>query len=143
MIDRGGEVTLFTRPRRFGKTLALNMVKTFFEKKIGFHGEVLSSEHYFKGLNIIRDEKYREQMGKYPVIFLTFKSAKQPNFEVVYECLKREITKEFERHRYVLTSDTMLASNKEQYCNIMNRTADYTEYATSLKSPVRMPGKIP
>lgn len=60
-------MNVFTRPRRFGKTLALSMVKTYFEKEVDLQGNVIDNSHYFQGKNIINaGEKYTNHMGKYP-----------------------------------------------------------------------------
>lgn len=74
-----------------------------------------------------------EKMGKYPVIFLSLKAAKQPDFHMSYEVLKSEIAKEYERHRYVLESENLISSYKEQYRKLMNQRADKAEYSQSLK----------
>ena len=92
ILDQGGQVTLFTRPRRFGKTLALTMLRTFFEAEIDRDGELKDNSHYFAGTKIMAaGEEYTDHMGQYPVIFLSLKSAKQPTFELAYEMLKRQI----------------------------------------------------
>ena len=75
LLDRQSYVSLFTRPRRFGKTLALDMLKTFFEKELDEVGNVLDNRHYFDGMKIMSaGEKYISNMGQYPVIFLSLKS---------------------------------------------------------------------
>lgn len=77
LLDKGGKVNLFTRPRRFGKTLALSMLKTFFEADVDEEGNLTDNSHYFEGMKILQaGEKYTGQMGKYPVISLSLKSAK-------------------------------------------------------------------
>ena len=76
LLDNRSEVNLFTRPRRFGKTLNLSMLRYFFEK-----GDKDNS-HLFQGLKIMEaGEKHLSHLGKYPVISLTLKSAEQPTFE--------------------------------------------------------------
>ena len=106
LLDKGGAVNLFTRPRRFGKTLALSMLRTFFERDTDIDGRVTDNSHYFEGKKIMEaGEEYTCHMGQYPVISLSLKSAKQPNFEVAYGQLLEEIAAEFKRHRYAV-SDT-------------------------------------
>ena len=82
LLDNGTLVSCFTRPRRFGKTLALSMLKTFFELEMDSKGNVIDNSHYFEGMKIAEaGECYMNQQGKYPVISLSLKSAKQPDFE--------------------------------------------------------------
>ena len=72
IIDSAAEVTLFTRPRRFGKTMNMYMLKRFFECDMDSKGEIIDHSKCFNGLKIMSaGEKYKEHMGKYPVIFLT------------------------------------------------------------------------
>lgn len=78
VIDKGSVVNLFTRPRRFGKTLALSMLRTFFEQQTDQIGAVIDNSHYFEGMKILQaGEQYTCHMGQYPVISLSLKSAKQ------------------------------------------------------------------
>lgn len=134
LLDKGGLVNLFTRPRRFGKTLALSTLKTFFEKDMDISGDITDNSHYFDGMKIAQaGEEYTKHMGQYPVISLSLKSAKQPDFETAYEKLREGIAFEFKRHRYVLKSDDLLESEKAHYKAIMEQSGEYADYATSLK----------
>lgn len=134
LIDKGGTVSLFTRPRRFGKTLALSMLKTFFEAEIDQKGNKIDNSHYFDGMKIMdAGEAYTSHMGRYPVISLSLKSAKQPNYQMAYQCLIDEIVSAYEKHLYVLSGDALLPANKEKYRAIMEYRASEADYATSLK----------
>lgn len=134
ILDKGGEVNLFTRPRRFGKTLALTMLQSFFEKEIDNKGAIVDNSKYFQNTKIAATGKgYMQHMGQYPVIFLTLKSAKQPNFEMAYASLTDEIQKEYYRHRYVLDANALSDMQKEAYQNIMNGKAEAVTYAKSLQ----------
>ena len=85
IIEQGGKVTLFTRPRRFGKTLALSMLETFFELEYDSDGNVIDNSRYFAGKKIMdASREILDKMGKYPVINLTLKSAKQPSFKEAF-----------------------------------------------------------
>ncbi len=129
ILDKGGETNLFTRPRRFGKTLNLSMIKYFFEKPI----EVESNKHLFEGLNIMKaGEKYTSLQEQYPVIFLTLKSAKQPSFKLAYACLIDDIANEFIRHSYVLECDDIIDEDKEKFKAIRGQKADEKDYAKAL-----------
>lgn len=102
IINSGAEVTLLTRPRRFGKTL--NMIKLFFEKS---EEETAS---LFQGLKIWHcedTEKYRCEQGKYPVVFLTLKDIKCDSWGETYEKLKNMIQLEYNRHAYLLQSECL------------------------------------
>lgn len=134
ILDRGGSVNLFTRPRRFGKTLALSMLKTFFEQDTDIQGNVTDNSRYFDGMKISKaGENYNQYMGQYPVISLSLKSAKQPDFDMAYRMLVDQISSEFKRHRYILSKDVLLEDEREQYEGIMLRKAGRAEYATALK----------
>ncbi|MBW6409670.1 AAA family ATPase [Clostridium weizhouense] len=127
LIDNKADVNLFTRPRRFGKTLNMSMLQYFFEKREE------NNSYLFEGLNIMQaGEKYTSHMGQYPVINLSLKSAKQPNFELAFKCIKEEITNEFRRHEYILQSDE-LTNEKEQYLRIVKGDDEEGLYITSLK----------
>ena len=130
LIESNAKVTLFTRPRRFGKTLNQFMIRRFFEDEITEKGEKVDNRYLFDGLAITEcGEEIMQHSQQYPVIFLTLKSAKQPNFEMAYGALADEIYNEFMRHRYVLQSDALLPIEKERYENLLNRRADEKEVA--------------
>ncbi len=81
IVEKGGMVTLFTRPRRFGKTLTLSMLRTFFELEYDRDGIPVDKKRYFEGKRIMgASEEILSMMGRYPVIKLSLKSAKQPDF---------------------------------------------------------------
>lgn len=102
IIQSGGKVTLFTRPRRFGKTLALSTLRTFFELEYDRDGNVIDNRKYFEGKKIMdASPEILEKMGKYPVINLSLKSAKQPEFKSAVIKLRDEIVQEFIRHSYL------------------------------------------
>lgn len=134
LLDQGGSVNLFTRPRRFGKTLALSMLKTYFEAEYDAEGNRIDNSHYFDGMKIMdTGEKYTGHLGRYPVISLSLKSAKQPSFDMAYDILIDHIASEFLRHRYILQSDALVEEVKKKYRLLMSRTAPKSEYATSVQ----------
>ena len=133
LIKSNAMVTLFTRPRRFGKTLNQFMIRRFFEDEITEKGEKVDNGYLFDGLKIAEcGEEILKHQQQYPVVFMTLKSAKQPNFEMAYGALADEIYNEFMRHRYVLQSDALLPIEKERYENLLNRRADEKEVAKAL-----------
>ena len=131
LIESQAKVTLFTRPRRFGKTLNQFMIRRFFEDEITEKGEKVDNAYLFDGLKIAEcGEEILSHQQQYPVIFLTLKSAKQPTYEMAYACLVDEICKEFERHSYVLQGE-MSQRNREIFERISLGKGSDDEYATA------------
>ena len=113
IVEQGGKVTLFTRPRRFGKTLALTMLQTFFEAEYDLQGNPIDNRRYFEGKKIMEaDDSILARLGQYPVIFLTLKSAKQDTFENAFFQLEKSIVDEVSRHSYLLDSDKLTYKDK-------------------------------
>lgn len=108
LLQSWGEVTLFTRPRRFGKTLNMSMLKSFFE--IG------AEKLLFQGLYISEKEKLcAEYMGKYPVIFLSLKGVEGLHFADAQKMLMTIINNEVRRHYYLKTSDKLTVEDRKQF----------------------------
>lgn len=129
LLDLKGEVNLFTRPRRFGKTLNLSMLRYFFEDT-GDAKQNHQNKELFQGTKIMdAGEEYTQQMSIYPVINLTLKSAKQPVFESAYEKIKNELAEEFQRHQYVLESYEINDVDKNLFQEIANGNAGYDQYS--------------
>ena len=135
VVEKGGKVTLFTRPRRFGKTLALSMLRTFFEAELDREGNTVDNRRYFEGMKIMDcGEEIMSRLGQYPVIKLTLKSAKQPEFSTAFLKLRDEIISEFSRHRYVLESDRISEENKEEFRSFLFAAMHWREKETQFKS---------
>lgn len=133
LLEQKTSITLFTRPRRFGKTLTQTMLQTFFEMEVEADGTVADNSKYFQGKKIMEaGEEYIKYMGQYPVIFLSLKSAKQPTFEMAYGSLIDEIRKEYDRHSYVLGSPRITEKVKERYNSVLNMETDKITYAKSV-----------
>ncbi len=132
ILDRKSEATLFTRPRRFGKTLNLSMLRYFFEDT-GDDARNRENAGLFEGMKIAdAGEIYTSQMQKYPVIFLTLKSAKQADFAYAFRMMRESIAKEFERHEDVVIPALKNQEKKEKYRRIRAEKADDAEYYTAL-----------
>jgi hypothetical protein len=128
VIKAQKQVILLPRPRRFGKTLNLSMLRYFFDIN---HPE---NEGLFKNLNIWQTEnEIREKQGRYPVIYLSFKDAKDQNWEKTYKFIVNEIISLYSRHDYLLESDILKQHEKNIYNKILNSEADSVNYAESLK----------
>lgn len=134
LLDKGGSVNLFTRPRRFGKTLALSMIKTFFEMEFDGGGNVIDNRHYFDGMKIMEaGDEYLRHTGRYPVISMSLKSARQANYHAAYTLLCRQIAGEFDRHKYVLQGNALSKEEKRRYQAILDLKKDETLYLDALK----------
>lgn len=134
ILDNMGKVNLFTRPRRFGKTLTQTMLKAFFEQEIDSEGNVVDNRRYFEGKRIMEaGEEYLSHMGQYPVIFLTLKSAKQPNYKLAYEVLLGDIRREFTRHRYVLQDDILTDEQRRRFERILADDVSEADCAVAFK----------
>ena len=132
LIESNAMVTLFMRPRRFGKTLNQFMIRRFFEDEITEKGEKVDNRYLFDGLAIAGcGEEILKHQQQYPVIFMSLKSAKQDDFQTAYACLIDEICKEFQRHSYVLQGE-MSARNREIFERIVLGRGNKEEYAKAL-----------
>ena len=105
-------VTLITRPRRFGKTLNMDMIKCFFSNRYENRGNL------FEGLNIWKEEKYRKLQGTYPVIFLSFAGIKQTGYNQAIIMIKKEITDVYNRYDYIMKSDLYNDNERAQFKSV-------------------------
>ncbi|HBY05886.1 MAG: hypothetical protein UV38_C0004G0008 [candidate division TM6 bacterium GW2011_GWE2_42_60] len=124
LFDSGAAVTLIPRPRRFGKTLNMSMLRWFFEKS------EKSKRYLFNGLKIEQYSDCMEHQGKYPVIWLTFKDVKTSAWEESYRLLRIQIMREFERHNYVRT--LLFDAEKERFERIRQGKCDLADLMGSL-----------
>jgi len=129
LIDQGAQALLIPRPRRFGKTLNLSMLRYFFEKTEEDHSALF---HHLKIWQA--GEEYTRHQGKYPVIFLTFKDVKESTWESALEKIKRLIQEEFSRHRKARNAGPLNSGREEYFGSIINLTASQGAYEDSLKT---------
>ena len=128
ILDESAVISLFTRPRRFGKTLNMDMLRTFFEKT------ELDTSKYFTNKQIWQQgEEYRKHQGKYPVIFLCLKDIKADNWSTAFKLLKMAISLEFLRHSELKNSTKLSPQSIAFYKKIVNGEADETDYMVSFK----------
>ena len=128
ILDKGGKVTLFTRPRRFGKTLALSMLRTFFEAEYDREGNAIDKSRYFEGMKIMdAGGEVLAKMGQYPVIKLSLKSAKQPDFYGAFMKLREEIIDEFSRHYYLSSSANISEETKKDFLELLKGKSIWSE----------------
>lgn len=126
-------VSLFTRPRRFGKTLAMDMLKTFFEIS-----ETDTSKYFKDKLIWSCGEEYRKEQGKYPVIFVTFKDVKFPTWEQTYTAIREIIAAEYLRHEVLLTSEKCNAFEKEYFSKVVDGSISEVSMTRSFLELSRM-----
>ena len=112
--ESADDVTLITRPRRFGKTLNMDMLKCFFSNQYEGRKEL------FEELDIWKDEKYRKLQGTYPVIFLSFADIKADNFKDTKNDLVSVINDAYKQHSYLLKSDKLTEAEKNMYEQLDN-----------------------
>ena len=125
LLDNWGKVNLFTRPRRFGKTLNMSMLRCFFE--IG------ADKTLFEGLYISQNEQFCEEyMGRFPVVFLTLKGVEGTTFEEAKLSLAELIAAEARRFKFLQESDRLDADDKEMYRELISLNKEQSP-ATSVK----------
>ena len=127
LLDMKGEVNLFTRPRRFGKTLNMSMLRYFLDI------EQPDASKLFSGTKIMdAGNQYLNYMGKYPVIMLTLKSMKQATYNNAFYCLKEEISREYKMHDRILRK-LDYGTDREKYLRFIEMKAEPEEYLGALK----------
>ncbi len=107
--EKGDDITLITRPRRFGKTLNMSMLECFFSNKYANRADL------FEGLSIWKEEKYRKLQGTYPVIFLSFAAVKAGNLEDAKTQIKQEIARVYRENRRLVKDDIFSENERELY----------------------------
>ena len=106
------DITLITRPRRFGKTLNMDMLKCFFSNQYADRGDL------FEGLSIWTEEKWRGLQGTYPVLFLSFAAVKADQLSEVKKQINMQIAQLYEEHRYLLDGNLLSENEKAMYRNV-------------------------
>ena len=129
LLQGWGKVTLFTRPRRFGKTLNMSMLKSFFEKG--------TDKALFEGLYISGNKELcDEHMGKYPVIFLSFKGVDGLDFTTARRMLCAILKDELDRHYYLKTSDVLTDEDRTLFTKMLHGQDD------NIEDSIRMLSKL-
>jgi hypothetical protein len=130
IIEDSAKIILLPRPRRFGKTLNLTMLRHFFENK-EYKDKI---KFLFKDFDIEKEKVFEKHLCNYPVIFLTFNDVKSLNFDDALESIKDIISDEFQRHSYLLNSDAISDIDKQKINDIMQLKASNISYEKSLKN---------
>lgn len=127
LLENKETVNLFTRPRRFGKTLNMSMLQRFFE------ATEKSNAYLFDGLKIAAYPEYMAYQGKYPVISISLKSMKRASYQEAYFEYVKLLSDEFERHETILQSDAVSEEDKLEFQKIKKRIAEPKEYNSAVK----------
>ena len=127
------KVTLFTRPRRFGKTLALSMMECFFSIQKG------DSRDVFDGLNIMKHEAFcAEWMNQYPVLFLSLKDVEGLSFDASYDVLKNRISSLCIKHSFLADDKRIDSTDRNTFLRLKNKEASLAEMKAGLETIMRM-----
>lgn len=118
--ESGDSITLIMRPRRFGKTLNMDMLKCFFSNQYA------DREDLFEGLTIWKDEKYRSIQGTYPVIYLSFADVKQTNYADAVKKIKRILSDLYQQYVFLLQENCMTEMQKRQFSEVSPQMDDVT-----------------
>ena len=110
--ESGDDVTLITRPRRFGKTLNMSMVEEFFSVDYAERGDL------FEGLSIWEEEKYQKLQGTYPVISLSFAKIKESNYQMTRKKICRQLTELYAKNAFLLESDLLYETEREYFKSV-------------------------
>jgi hypothetical protein len=128
IIDNNSKVVLITRPRRFGKTLNMSMLKYYFDCK------TTDNQELFKGLKIMEEgEKYTSKLGYYPVIYITLKDVQDRNYENMLLNMKTAILEMYQEHRYLLNSESVYPEEKEKIKEILYAKENEVDLKNSVK----------
>ena len=128
VINAEKDVILLPRPRRFGKTLNLSMLRYFFDI------QQPENQKLFTDLKIWQcEDEIKAHQGKYPVIYMSFKDAKANNWEATLKHLINEIIFTYKQHRYLLDTDILFTDEKYKFEKILNETAHVVDYENSIK----------
>lgn len=129
LLDMKSEAHLFTRPRPFGKTLNLSMLRYFLDI------EQQNASELFKGTKIMdAGDEYLAHMGQYPVISISLKSMKQRSYDLAFDMLKKAIQEEAKRHwNFVDQSGKLTEADRERYLRLRNMRGMESDYADALK----------
>lgn len=131
LLDSNYAVTLFCRPRRFGKSLNLTMMRTFFE----LPPDGRSRAALFEGTDVWQADggNWREHQGVYPVISLSMIAAKGLTWEATFDSLKQMIAVEYNRHDYLASSERLNDGERRYFRRIASGQADTGDYSDSLR----------
>ena len=135
-IENGAKIILTPRPRRFGKTLNLSMLRYFFDIRTKEETKDL-----FSGLKIENEKEIIKMQGIYPVIFLTFKNQKYLNFENLEDGIKLLMSNIYMEHDYLLESENLSEFDKDKFKAILERKGSIVDFSEALSNLIRIMNK--
>ena len=127
LLDTQTDAILFTRPRRFGKSLALSMLRRFFDCN-----EKDKNRSLFEGLAVAQSERYMSEQGKYPVIFFDFKAVEGETQEELKESLRNALHDALLPYEYLVQSNKLLPREKERMDRLLRSQTSISDISTSL-----------
>ena len=131
-VQNGAKVILTPRPRRFGKTLNMSMLKHFFDIE-----NKEENKNLFKGLKIENEKEIMKLQGQYPVVFLSFKNQKHFNFSNLQDGIKSLMANIYNEHDYLLESDKLSQFDKNKFMSILNRSASIVDFLEAVSDLTR------
>lgn len=131
LLRNWAEVNLFTRPRRFGKSLNMSMLKEFFDLE--------GNQSYFEGLKITEDQALcKEYMGKYPVISMSLKSINATSYETARQMAARIVAEEAAKKQFLLNSERLTDYDKKEFLELLDKNMDEAALYSSLRDLSRL-----
>lgn len=127
LLDLGTKVALLLRPRRFGKTLNISMLRYFFEMN-----SAEDHTHLFSPFQIWQEGEYKEKQGQHPVVYLTLKDLKYDTWAMAYEKMAALMADEYQRHNYLAASSALNEYERAEIAEIMNKKASQVVLEASL-----------
>ena len=124
VLDASAKILLLTRPRRFGKTVNMTMLRYFFEEP--------GRPELFTGLAIAKKAETMQLQGRYPVVFLTFKDIKQSSYEDFVQQMQSVLAAEYRRHEVLLDGDVLREEELESFRQILKKTASRSDTERSI-----------
>jgi hypothetical protein len=128
VVDEGAQVLLFARPRRFGKTLNMSALRYFLEKT----GE--ERAWMFEDLAVWRAPEARQHFQRHPMVFLSFKDAKERNWPDAFYAIRLLVAEAFKRHRHLLDDPGLTPEDRDAFQTILRAQGDAPLYATALRA---------
>ena len=134
VLEETAETCLITRPRRFGKTINMSMLRYFFSNIDAKNNRALFKNCLIAKEQLADGKACIDFQGKFPVVFLTFKAIKEPSYQAACQAIAALISKVYQEHRYLLTSKVLHEEEKHRYQQIITETADIVHLKTSLRN---------
>ena len=133
LIRKGDEICVVTRPRRFGKTLMLRMLETYFEYRLDETGNPVDNRRYFDGLKVMNaGDDVLKEMGQYPVISLSFKGMRNDSLEEMTDKLRIALSLACDKHAYLLKELALSDSDRENFLKILSTKESQSELEEAL-----------